>query len=201
MCAINSSTGVVVVLLPACEETIVSPMRCLVMLSAIPKLKVVKQAPRRRTVVKHRIPVGTVIARRTLVEAKSSARIVISIGAPVYIGDGWDWACPYRIKGFRNTLFGHAYGIDGIQALQLVSLAIRDTLEKTKRKLLWLGDSSWQSGFPKMITGIGIPAFDRHLEDVVEREHRRFPADLKAWQKRAKSRTSPWRIDPRAARS
>jgi hypothetical protein len=38
------------------------------------------------------------------------------------------------------------------------------------------------------------------LEDVIEREHRRFPADLKAWRKRAKSKTSPWRIDPRAAK-
>lgn len=152
-------------------------------------------------VVKSRIPVGTVIARRTLVDAKSSARIVVSIGAPVFIGDGWDWACPYRINGLRKTLFGHAHGIDGVQALQLVSLAIRDALERTKRSFLWLDQSSWQSGFPKMVTGTGIPAFERHLEDVIEREHRRFPADLRAWQKRAKSKTSPWRIDPRAAKS
>jgi hypothetical protein len=138
-------------------------------------------------VVKRRIPVGTVIARRTLVDAKSSARIVISIGAPVFIGDGWDWACPYRINGLRKTLFGHAHGIDGVQALQLVSLAVRHTLENTKRNFSWLGQPSWQSGFPKMITEIGIPAFERHLEDAVERKHRRFPADLTTRQKRAKS--------------
>ena len=52
-----------------------------------------------------------------------------------------------------------------------------------------------------LVTGFGILAFERHLEDVIEREHRRFPADLKAWQKRAKSKTSPWRVDPRAAKS
>src|SRR5215203_7193272 len=150
-------------------------------------------------VVKRRIPVGTVIARRTLVDAKSGARIVVSIGAPVFVGDGWDWACPYRINGLRKTLFGHAHGIDGIQALQLVSLAIRHALEKTKRNFSWLDQSFWQSGFPTMVTGTGIPAFERHLEDVIECEHRRFPADLKAWQKRAKSKTRPWRIDPRAA--
>jgi hypothetical protein len=81
--------------------------------------------------VKRRIPVGTVIARRTMVDAKSSARIVVSIGAPVFIGDGRDWACPYRINGLRKTLFGHAHGIDGIQALQLVSLDIPRRRDRT----------------------------------------------------------------------
>jgi hypothetical protein len=152
-------------------------------------------------VVTRRIPVGTVIARRTLVHAKSSARIVVSIGAPVFVGDGWDWACPYRINGLSKTVFGYAYGVDGVQALQLVSLEIRHALEKTKRTFSWLDQSYWQSGFPKMVTGFGIPAFERHLEAVMEREHRRFPADLEAWHKRAKSKTSRWRIDPRAAKS
>src|SRR5688500_13397391 len=132
-------------------------------------------------VVKRRIPVGTVIARRTLVDAKSSARIVVSIGVPVFIRDGWNWACPYRINGLRKTLFGHAHGIDGIQALQLVSLAIRHALEKTKRNFSWLDQSFWQSGFPKMVTGFGIPAFDRHLEDVIDREHLSFTAVFVAW--------------------
>lgn len=150
--------------------------------------------------VKGRIPVGTVIARRTMVDVKSKARVVISIGAPVCIGDGWDWACPYRISGLEKTLFGHAYGIDGIQALQLVGLDIRQALEKTKRKFSWLDQPYWQVGFPKFVNGIGIPAFDRHLERVIENEYRRFPADLKVWRKRAKSRNSPWRVDRRAAK-
>jgi hypothetical protein len=85
--------------------------------------------------------------------------------------------------------------------LQLVSVAIRHELEKTRRKFSWLDETSWQSGFPKMVTGTGLPAFERHLEEVIEREHRRFPADLKAWQKRAKSESSPWRIHPRRAKS
>ena len=150
--------------------------------------------------MKRRIPVGTVIARRTMVDAKSNARIVVSIGAPVFIGDGWDWACPYRISGLEKTLFGHAHGIDGIQALQVVGLAIRHALEKTKRNFSWLDQPYWQSGFPKFVNGIGIPAFERHLERVIEDEHRRFPADLKAWRGRAKSKNSPWRVDPRAAK-
>src|SRR3990170_8361211 len=79
-------------------------------------------------VVKRRIPVGTVIARRTMVDAKSGTRVVVSIGAPVFVGDGWDWACPYRINGLRKTVFGHSHGIDGVQALQLVSLDIRHAL-------------------------------------------------------------------------
>ena len=143
--------------------------------------------------MKRRIPIGAVIARRTLVDVKSKARIVVSIGAPVFIGDGWDWACPYRISGLRKTLFGHAYGIDGIQALQLVGLAIRAELEKTKRKLCWHDEPYWQVGFPRFVNGIGLPAFERHLERMIEKEHRRFPADLKAWRKRAKSKNGVWR--------
>ncbi len=150
--------------------------------------------------MKRHVPVGTVIARRTLVDVKSGAPIVVSIGAPVFIGDGWDWACPYRIRGLSKPLSGHAHGIDGIQALQLVSLAIREALEKTKRSFSWHDQPFWQLGFPKMINGIGIAAFERHLEDVVEREYRRFPRDLKAWRKRARSDTSPWRVRPRAAK-
>ncbi len=135
-----------------------------------------------------------------LVDVKSGARIVVSIGAPVFIGDGWDWACPYRIRGLSKPLSGHAHGIDGIQALQLVSLAIREALEKTKRSFSWHDQPFWQLGFPKMINGIGIAAFERHLEEVVEREYRRFPRDLKAWRKRARSETSPWRVRLRAAK-
>lgn len=82
-----------------------------------------------------------------MVDAKSNARIVVSIGAPVFIGRGWDWACPYRISGLDETLFGHAHGIDGIQALQVVGLAIRDALEKTKRNFSWLDQPYWQLGF------------------------------------------------------
>jgi hypothetical protein len=97
----------------------------------------------------------------------------------------------------RKTLSGHAHGFDAVQALQLVSLAIRETLEKTRRNFSWLDQSYWQSGFPILVNGLGIPAFERHLEDLIEREHRRFPADLKAWRKRAKSQNTPWRISPR----
>jgi hypothetical protein len=150
--------------------------------------------------LERRIPVGTVIARRIMVDAKSNVRIVVSIGAPVFIGDGWDWACPYRISGLKKTLFGHAPGIDGIQALQLVGLAIREELEKTKRNFSWLDQPYWQSGFPKFVNGIGIAAFERHLEGIIENEYRRFPADLQAWRKRRKSKNSPWRVDPRAAK-
>jgi hypothetical protein len=52
-----------------------------------------------------------------------------------------------------------------------------------------------------VVAGIAIPAFERHLERVIEREHRRFPADFKAWRKRAKSKNSPWHLAPRAAKS
>ena len=84
--------------------------------------------------------------------------------------------------------------------MQLVSLAIREALEKTRRNFSWLDQAHWQFGFPKMVNGIGIPAFERHLDEMIEREYRRFPADLKAWRKRGGSMNSRWRIGPRATK-
>lgn len=142
------------------------------------------------------IPLGLVVARRTLVDAVTERKVALSVGIPRLVGDGWDWVCPFEIKGIGKTIRGHAHGIDALQALQLVGPAIRGALESTGRTLTFLGDPYWQSGFPKLIIDLGIPALGRHLERLMIAEqglwvkgHKgRQGASLRARRLRAKSR-------------
>lgn len=141
------------------------------------------------------ISLGFVVARRTLVDADTGHRVVLSVGKPRFIGDGWDWVCPFEIKGIGKTIRGHAHGIDALQALQLVGPAIRGALESTGRTLTFLGDPYWQSGFPNVIIDLGIPALGGHLERLmiaeqsrwVKERKRRHNADRRARRLRAKS--------------
>ena len=71
------------------------------------------------------ISLRLVIARLTLVDAETGGPVVLSIGKPRIIGDGWDWACPFEIAGIGKTIRGHAHGIDALQALQLIGPASR----------------------------------------------------------------------------
>jgi len=109
--------------------------------------------------MKRKVALGKVIARRVLVNRETRRRVTVSIGLPTYIGDGWDWVCPYKISGLGHPIHDHAHGIDALQALQLVSLGIRKTLENKRCPLAWLGDPFWQSGFPTLLSGRVIPSW------------------------------------------
>ena len=110
------------------------------------------------------VPIGAVVARRELATSTGDA-VLVEVGVPVYVGDGWDWACPYRIEGPAGVVTGQAHGIDGLQALQLVSGAIRSELELSGVRLLWLGTDFWQAGFPPLVTAMG----ERELEEILRR--------------------------------
>jgi len=111
------------------------------------------------------IRVGTVIARREL-RTPAGDPVLVEVGFPAYVGDGWDWACPYRIEGPAGVVTGQAHGIDGLQALQLVSGTIRGELERSGARLLWLGTDFWQAGFPPLVAAMG----ERELEEDLRRQ-------------------------------
>ena len=121
-------------------------------------------------VTKRKVALGKVIARRVLVNCDRRPRVTVSIGSPTHIGDGWDWVCPYKISGLGHPIHDHVHGIDALQALQLVSLGIRKTLENKRCPLAWLGDPFWQSGFPTLLSGLGDPELVRRLETLVQKE-------------------------------
>lgn len=106
------------------------------------------------------VALETVIAQRIL-GTEDGGSVTVSIGLPVHIGDGWDWACPYRIEGMEAAVQSQVFGIDALQALQLVSVAIRVELEQSGERLSWLDDDFWQAGFPMLLQSYG----DRRIEE------------------------------------
>ncbi len=107
------------------------------------------------------VPLGAVVARREL--RTRGAAVVVFVGAPVHVGDGWDWACPYRIEGLADVVEGRVFGIDALQALQLATPALRGELERAGAPLTWLDSDFWQAGFPAFVESYGI----EELEDVL----------------------------------
>src|SRR2546426_712518 len=75
-------------------------------------------------VMNWKVALGKIIARRVLAKRDTRRRVTVSIGLPTYIGDGWDWLCPFKISGLGHPIHDHVHGIDALQALQLVSLGI-----------------------------------------------------------------------------
>ena len=106
------------------------------------------------------VDLGTVIAQRIL-DTEAGGSVTVFIGQPVHVGDGWDWACPYRIEGLHAPIQGQVFGIDALQALQLVSVSIRGKLERCGEPLRWLDDDFWQAGFPMLMQSYG----DRRIEE------------------------------------
>lgn len=118
------------------------------------------------------VPLGTVVAHRELRTA-AGIPVHVRVGAPVHVGGGWDWACPYRIDGLGKPVVGRTFGIDALQALQLVSSAIRSDLERSGEPLVWLESTAWQAGFPRPVHALGAPELEdevlRYAEDATAR--------------------------------
>ena len=123
------------------------------------------------------IELGRVIAERELTAVQTDQRVLVSVGTPQYIGDGWDWACPYTITGLGEPIHGHAHGIDALQSLQLVSTAIRADLERTHADLRFLDQSNWQSAFPKDVQDLGEADLRTRIEKLIDAEQTRWLAE------------------------
>jgi hypothetical protein len=135
------------------------------------------------------VPLGHVIATRTMHVGPKMTPVTLAIGAPVHVGKGWDWACPYRIAGLGRVIKGRAFGVDAVQAVQLVSLALREDLEKTGKKLTFLGHEFWQFGFPKQVVAFNDPDLEQRLTRVLDLEIAKWTSRLKRTRRRARKTT------------
>ena len=76
-------------------------------------------------------------------------RVLVHIGRPWQEPTG-EWAAPFQILGLGRSRVSRAFGLDAIQALQLVQLMIGSTLaitdEGKQGRLRWAGEKSL--GFP-----------------------------------------------------
>jgi hypothetical protein len=127
--------------------------------------------------MKAAIELGLVIAERKLTDVQTDQRVLVSVGTPQCIGDGWDWACPYIITGLGEPIHGHAHGIVALQSLQLVSTAIRADLERTHADLRFLDQSNWQSAFPKAVQDLGEADLRTRIDKLTDDEQIRWLAE------------------------
>lgn len=117
--------------------------------------------------------IGTIIAERRLIVRDSGAEVRVAIGVPRRVGNGIDWACPFRIAGAGLARVDHGYGIDAMQALTTALEGIRYTLDQTGLALGWnLGRGAifdGETGFARPIPFAFGPAFTRRIERLVDR--------------------------------
>ena len=111
--------------------------------------------------------IGKIIARRELTRVKSKLRVVVEVGAPRQRAEA-EWACPYRIRGLRLRGIKHAYGVDPMQALQLVQQAIWRDLKPYERDLRWFGQRG--SGFYRCFPPYFGRGFMKRVERMIDRE-------------------------------
>jgi len=77
------------------------------------------------------VALGSVIAVRRLESVgHPGLKIMVEIGKPRKSRGRDDYFCPYRISGVGDEVVRAAYGVDAIQALQLVMHAIGSTLPR-----------------------------------------------------------------------
>ncbi len=111
---------------------------------------------------------GRVIARRELARTNSKSPVLVEIGVPRRRAEA-EWACPYRILGLRQRGIRYAFGIDPVQALQLVQQAIWHDLKPYGRELSWHGERGW-TGFYRFY-GVNLgQAHMRRVEKAIDRE-------------------------------
>jgi hypothetical protein len=85
------------------------------------------------------VVMGKVIAVRRLESAQHAVPVTVEIGMPRRARGHDDYFCPYRVKGIGNEVVRAAYGVDAVQALQLVMHAIGSALAK-HADLRWVGN-------------------------------------------------------------
>ncbi|MGH9804248.1 MAG: DUF6968 family protein [Candidatus Acidiferrales bacterium] len=100
--------------------------------------------------------VGEVIAVRKLhvvEEGKGSREIEVKIGKPVPYPFEDDYYCPFQVVGVGSERVRYAVGIDAVQALQLVMVALGSELYCLNRdsggSLHWDAGGEGDFGFPR----------------------------------------------------
>jgi hypothetical protein len=87
---------------------------------------------------------------------------------------GEDWECPFRIAGLGGRVVEYGYGVDAIQALTTALEGIRVALERSGKRLSWIGGNPGDAGFERPVpSALGLH-FSRRLNRMIDREVARF---------------------------
>jgi len=132
---------------------------------------------------------GVIIGVRRVYRDESPHKVVtVTLGKPRRMIKGPDWECPFRIAGLGVRGVQYGFGVDAIQAVTTALEGIRVTLERSGKRLSWIGGSD-DTGFERLVTTSFGPKFTRRLNSMIDREiarlvralerrhHRRRPAN------------------------
>ena len=116
---------------------------------------------------------GPVIGVRGLSRA-GSRKVTVSLGKPRRMKSGKDWECPFRIGGLGTRGIQYGYGVDAIQALTSALEGIRVTLERSGKRLSWIGGNPGDPGFERPVpSALGLK-FSQRLNRMIDREVAQF---------------------------
>ena len=120
-----------------------------------------------------RRPFGPVIGVRRLSRA-GSQKVTVSLGKPRRMKSGKDWECPFRIAGLGTRGIQYGYGVDAVQALTTAFEGIRVTLERSGKRLSWIGGNPGDPGFERPVpSALGLK-FLRRLNRMIDRQVAQF---------------------------
>src|SRR5258706_7320787 len=107
-------------------------------------------------------PFGPVTGVRLLSRA-GSQKVTVSLGKPRRMKSGQDWECPFRIAGLGARGIQYGYGVDALQALTTALEGIRVTLERSGKRMSWIGGYPGDPGFERPIPSVLGLAVSRRL--------------------------------------
>ena len=116
---------------------------------------------------------GPIIGVRHLSGA-GSRKVTVSLGKPRRMRRGEDCECPFRIGGLGGSAVQYGYGVDAIQALTTALEGIRVTLDRSGKRLAWIGGDAGDPGVERPVpSALGLN-FSRRLNRIIDREVAQF---------------------------
>lgn len=126
----------------------------------------------------------TLAVRKLRDAGRGNRSITITLGLPRRAGK--DWLCPYGITGLGKRISKDVFGVDAIQAILLAMEAIRLDLEKTGRRLSWLGEDG-ETGFPRLVPTFFGAEFAARVNRIIDLEVSRLARALESKHRKAKN--------------
>lgn len=132
------------------------------------------------------LKLGSSIGERKLTYGpKGRKQIIVRVGVPRK-AHPVDWMCPFQISGIGRPRVYAAYGVDALQALQLVFKAIRFELARHAIDAVWLGSEPWDLGFPEYVPTAFGRAFANRISRLIAREEKLFIGELRRKRREAR---------------
>ena len=119
---------------------------------------------------------GPVIGTRALQSLRTGGPVTVEVEKPKRQPNG-DWRCRVRIRGLGRAWIGQAFGVDSLQALQLIFPTLRQHTASFAAQLAW-NNVAGDLGFYRLVPDIFDPPANRRIHRAVDRAIRAETAAL-----------------------